>query len=471
MSKQRTALYELITNSKLEQTEESFWVKFMKGITLSTKYYYLGPGTNLKKYLSKGQKPVNKLDRLALIHDLQYQSIGALPEDQQEEAEIKADKQFIKKLQALKKSEKDIKIRSDINHALAAMNSKQSSYITQTTQLTESEREQLRSELGGILSKKNNERLFPYISEEFKIDEDKISRLYDSLAKGKYNIIDKTLSSGRKSENIGEAESEAENILDVGSEGDIEEGETKSESDIENIPTPKPEEKGAEYDKRIRDEQLNLQKIVDEEALQSLQNATNPANYKKPESDDLSKITTGEFPGRPITGERNYNNIQQKAGDHEVDFTKHEVDQKEQFYKFFNLVVPGYGEGNQELIGVPNSSNIPKHTLKPQNCLLRAQNENTDIRFCGKLRVPAEKPFEYKLTKKAIESHRTSMYCDVGQTAVSWIRDSQKEFMGPKMNMYRESYEPTQSRERNSIYTRLAHPNIVQMQNGRITRL
>jgi hypothetical protein len=49
MSKERTALYELITNSKLDQSEESFWVKLLKGVSLTTKYHYLGPGTNLKK--------------------------------------------------------------------------------------------------------------------------------------------------------------------------------------------------------------------------------------------------------------------------------------------------------------------------------------------------------------------------------------------------------------------------------------
>lgn len=35
-------------------------------------YHFLGPGTDLKKRLARGDKPVNQLDRTALFHDLSY---------------------------------------------------------------------------------------------------------------------------------------------------------------------------------------------------------------------------------------------------------------------------------------------------------------------------------------------------------------------------------------------------------------
>ena len=188
-------------------------------------------------------------------------------------------------------------------------------------------------------------------------------------------------------------------------------------------------------------------------------------------SGSVSDKTTGQFPGRPITGARNYNNKQLKAGDHEVEFTEKEIQKKEQFYKFFNLVVPGDGAGNQELLGVQNIGNVPKHTLKPKNSLIRGRDNNMGIRFGVDTRVPAEKPFEYKITKKALESRRASMFCDVGQMPISWIRDVQSQYTGPISHMLRDSYEPTPTLERNSINTRLAHPNVIIQQNGRIVRI
>jgi hypothetical protein len=53
-------------------------------------YQYCGPGTHVRERLSRGQRGINRLDRLCLQHDLAYAESASLSERHQADRELRA---------------------------------------------------------------------------------------------------------------------------------------------------------------------------------------------------------------------------------------------------------------------------------------------------------------------------------------------------------------------------------------------
>ena len=58
-------------------------------------YHYLGPGTHLKAWLSRGDAPINRLDAIAQQHDQDYEAASCLRD------KWKADRKMIKAIDTL----------------------------------------------------------------------------------------------------------------------------------------------------------------------------------------------------------------------------------------------------------------------------------------------------------------------------------------------------------------------------------
>ena len=58
-------------------------------------YNYMGPGTNLKKRLARGDKGVNRLDNIAMQHDIDYSKAKNL------KAKHAADRRMIRAIEKL----------------------------------------------------------------------------------------------------------------------------------------------------------------------------------------------------------------------------------------------------------------------------------------------------------------------------------------------------------------------------------
>ena len=58
-------------------------------------YQYMGPGTHLKKRLARGDPGINRLDKIAKIHDIDYSRAKNLQD------KWKADRKMVKAIDAL----------------------------------------------------------------------------------------------------------------------------------------------------------------------------------------------------------------------------------------------------------------------------------------------------------------------------------------------------------------------------------
>lgn len=174
------------------------------------------------------------------------------------------------------------------------------------------------------------------------------------------------------------------------------------------------------------------------------------------------------LPNKPITGARNLSLYQIKGGADDVKMTIKEQRDTTEFYKDFVLVMPGYGNGNQEgYLG---------KTQAPDNCLLETIEKNQQMRFSGKLYQPAEiNPYIFPITSDTRRKYAASMFQDAGQKQVMYSKEENRNGekpLGPlQMNNTPFSVYSNATENRYSKNTRLFYPDIILSDNERLVRL
>lgn len=75
----------------------------LSGKYKGSSYNFMGPGTQVEKRIARGDRGINGADEIARVHDMEYVALGKITNKQQRiQAEINADKKFLRKIAKFK---------------------------------------------------------------------------------------------------------------------------------------------------------------------------------------------------------------------------------------------------------------------------------------------------------------------------------------------------------------------------------
>ncbi len=191
-----------------------------------------------------------------------------------------------------------------------------------------------------------------------------------------------------------------------------------------------------------------------------------PQEQINPNVDLIKSTSTGLWlPQIPKTGQRNLGLYYPIGNGDLLKKTDKEKRVNREWYKNFRIVLPGNANGNQDPIADPS--------LKPNNRLIDAMNENKQIRYSGKLFNGAQMPPCHPPTEKALHKKQVDLYNECNGVQVMWDQDQPKNPLGKPIAMSRENPFTlfTMRENRNSKINRLYHPNIIIEPGGKMVRI
>jgi hypothetical protein len=251
--------------------------------------------------------------------------------------------------------------------------------------------------------------------------------------------------------------------------------EDKPKIDISGLGLPPKEEK--ELHSKLQHKEAIEHKLLEEflkDVTEKRQSTLLPGARLTGDLEKNVDVLQGKTPGLffpqiPKTGQRNLG-LQIAIGSGSL--LKRSAEQERanrEWYKNFRVVPLGHANGNQDFIADPS--------MKTNNTLITAVNDNMKMRFSGPLFNPAKLP--YKQTKAAQPSARALIekrpelrnQCQGFQ--VMWNQAQPIREPGKPIQMARQVNDPfaTSHQNMNSLKTRLYHPNIIIQPDGKIVRI